>query len=189
MALSAERKTTPRGISILPSAIFPPLRYHAVGPGLRLLWRQDWISTRRRVPGAVLLAPGARLVYLTGAMRVVSQQTVGRWILFPEMGTGARSAMAGPVYHFDSGNRSSRKFPAEFDGAWFVYEWERGWIRTLRLDAVGRLRKIEPFAPELKWKRPISMAFGPDGALYVIDWGTAWFNNTDAQLVRVDSGE
>jgi cytochrome c len=30
------------------------------------------------------------------------------------------------------------------------------------------------------------MAFGPDGALYVIQWGTAWYNNKDSELARID---
>lgn len=105
---------------------------------------------------------------------------------FPEMGSGARSAMAGPVYHFDAKVNSTRKFPAEFDNALFIFEWERGWIRTVRLNAEGRLEKIQPFLPQLKFKRPISMSFGPDGALYLIEWGSAWYNNKDAQVVRLE---
>jgi cytochrome c len=38
----------------------------------------------------------------------------------------------------------------------------------------------------MKFKRPISMSFGPDGALYLIDWGSAWYNNQDAQVVRIE---
>ena len=105
---------------------------------------------------------------------------------FPEMGSGARSAMAGPIYHFDPKLKSERKFPREFDGALFIFEWERNWICTVRLKSDGALEKIEPFAPAIKVKRPISMAFGTDGALYVIEWGSAWYNNKDAQLVRIE---
>lgn len=105
---------------------------------------------------------------------------------FPEMGSGPRSAMAGPVYHFDSTLTSMRKFPAEFDNALFLYEWERNWIRTARLDPTGRLEAIQPFLAEWKFKRPISMSFGPDGALYLIEWGSAWYNNKDSQVVRIE---
>ena len=105
---------------------------------------------------------------------------------FPEMGSGARSAMAGPVYHFDAALNSPRKFPADFDNALFIFEWERGWIRTVRLNAEGQLEKIQSFLPQVKFKRPIAMSFGPDGALYLIEWGTAWYNNKDAQVVRID---
>lgn len=105
---------------------------------------------------------------------------------FPEMGSGPRSAMAGPVYHYDETLRSERKFPREFDRALWVFEWERSWIRVVHLSPEGRLQRIEPFAPEIRVKRPISMSFGPDGALYLIEWGSAWYHNTDAQLVRID---
>lgn len=106
---------------------------------------------------------------------------------FPLMGSGARSAMAGPIYHFNPHLDAAGKFPKAFDKALFVYEWERSWIRVVRLDEQGNLQSISPFAPELSLKRPIAMGFGPEGALYVIEWGTAWYNNKDAQLVRIES--
>ncbi|HUS35986.1 MAG TPA: PQQ-dependent sugar dehydrogenase [Verrucomicrobiae bacterium] len=105
---------------------------------------------------------------------------------FPDLGSGARSAMAGPVYHFDASSSSARKFPREYDGSLFIFEWERNWIGEVRLDSEGRLQKLRLFAPEIKVKRPISMAFGPDGALYVIQWGSAWYNNKDSELIRIE---
>jgi cytochrome c len=105
---------------------------------------------------------------------------------FPELGSGARSAMAGPVYHFDPALRSNRKFPAEYDNSLFIFDWERSWIKEVRLDPEGRLQKIRRFLGHIQVKRPISMAFGPDGALYLIQWGTAWYNNKDAQVVRIE---
>ncbi|HAM73909.1 MAG TPA: glycosyl hydrolase [Verrucomicrobiales bacterium] len=104
---------------------------------------------------------------------------------FPQMGSGARSAMAGPIYHYEPELASARKFPREFDGRLFLFEWERGWIKTAQLSKEGHLERLDPFLPDLTFKRPISMSFGPDGALYLIEWGTAWYNNTDAQIVRV----
>jgi len=94
--------------------------------------------------------------------------------------------MAGPVYHFDPNLRSKRKLPARFDNSLFIFEWERSWIKEVRLDAEGRLEKTLPFMPQTKFRRPISMAAGPDGALYLIEWGTAWYNNKDSQLVRIE---
>jgi cytochrome c len=94
--------------------------------------------------------------------------------------------MAGPVYRFDAELKSVRKFPAECDGALFIFDWERSWIGEARLDSEGRLQKLRTFAPEIKVKRPISMAFGPDGAMYAIQWGSAWYNNKDSELVRIE---
>ncbi len=105
---------------------------------------------------------------------------------FAELGSGARSAMAGPVYHFQPDSQSAHKFPKEFDGWLFIYEWERGWINTVRLSDSGALHEIRPFLPETKFKRPISMEFGPDGALYLIEWGSAWYNNKDSEVSRIE---
>jgi cytochrome c len=105
---------------------------------------------------------------------------------FPEMGSGARSAMAGPVYHFDRNLKSSRKLPESLDNAWFVFEWERGWIKTVHFDSEGKIAGIHPFMAGTKFKRPISLDVGSDGALYLIEWGTAWYNNKDSQLVRLE---
>jgi len=105
---------------------------------------------------------------------------------FPQLGSGARSAMAGPVYHFDTELKSDRKLPRYYDGALFIFDWERGWIKEVRLDGEGHLREIRPFLPSMNFKRPISMSVGPDGALYLIEWGTAWYNNKDSQMVRME---
>jgi cytochrome c len=105
---------------------------------------------------------------------------------FPELGSGARSAMAGPVYHFDASVKSERKFPAEYECMLFIFDWERSWIKIVEFDREGGLKAIRPFPGQMKFKRPISMSFGPDGALYLIEWGSAWYNNQDAQVVRIE---
>lgn len=107
-----------------------------------------------------------------------------RW---PELGSGARSAMAGPVYHFDPALKSERKLPAEFDGAVFLFEWERGWIKAAWLDGAGHLRALKPFMEGVKFKRPICLKLGPDGALYLLEWGSNWSDNHDAALVRLEA--
>lgn len=110
----------------------------------------------------------------------------GPSIRFPETGSGARSAMAGPVYRFDAASDSPRKFPESYDGSLFIFEWERNWINEVRLSPNGAFEKMRRFAPSIGLKRPISLAFGPDGALYILEWGSAWYNNKDSQLVRID---
>lgn len=105
---------------------------------------------------------------------------------FPELGSGARSAMAGPIYRFDSHTDSARRFPRDYDGLLFIFEWERGWIKTVRLSESGGLQEIRAFLPDVKFKRPISMQFGPDGALYLIEWGSAWYNNKDSEISRIE---
>ena len=51
----------------------------------------------------------------------------------------------------------------------------------------GSVLKINTFAPGLPLLRPIDMKVGPDGALYMIEFGAAMQGgNTDSQIVRVD---
>jgi len=45
---------------------------------------------------------------------------------------------------------------------------------------------LEPFMPDHSFIRPIDMEFGPDGALYLIEYGTTWGKNENAKLVRID---
>ena len=105
-----------------------------------------------------------------------------RW---PGVGSGARSAMAGPVYHYDPALASPRKLPAEWDGGVFLFDWERGWIQAAWLDDSGKVTALKRLLPETKFKRPICLKLGPDGALYLLEWGSNWADNRDAALVRL----
>ncbi len=105
---------------------------------------------------------------------------------FPELGTGGRTACAGPVYDYDNASRSTTKFPPAFDRTLFIYEWSRNWIKAVHLDEDSRISKIEPFLPDHQFVRPIDMEFGPDGSLYLLEYGETWGVNQDARLVRID---
>jgi cytochrome c len=101
---------------------------------------------------------------------------------FPTVGSGGRTIMAGPVYHFDATNPSPIKLPEALDGRLFIYEWMRNWIQTVKLDTTGP--ELEPFLPTWTLRRPIDMKIGPDGALYFIEYGDQWWENNDSRIVR-----
>ncbi len=102
---------------------------------------------------------------------------------FPTLGSGGRSIMAGPVYHFDPQNPSPIKLPEALDNRLFIYEWMRNWIQTVKLGTAGP--EIEPFLPGWNLRRPIDMKIGNDGALYMIEYGDQWWENNDSRIVRV----
>jgi cytochrome c len=102
---------------------------------------------------------------------------------FPTLGSGGRSIMAGPVYHFDAANRSPNKLPEALDGRLFIYEWMRNWIQTVKLGTPGP--EIEPFVPMMTMRRPIDMKLGRDGALYLIEYGDKWWENADSRIARI----
>ncbi|MFM7922394.1 MAG: PKD domain-containing protein, partial [Planctomycetaceae bacterium] len=78
------------------------------------------------------------------------------------------------------------KFPAELNHTLLIYEWTRNWIKLVQLDDQDRIVKIEPFMPQQKFVRPIDMQFGPEGSLYLLEYGETWGVNADARLVRID---
>ncbi len=106
---------------------------------------------------------------------------------FPELPEGAgRSAFAGDVYHYEEGSLGDGQFPEYYDDAVFVMEWSRKWIGALRLDENGDYESFEPFMPSTLFRSPHDMEFGPDGAMYLIEWGND-FNYAGAN-VNPDSG-
>lgn len=105
---------------------------------------------------------------------------------FPQVGTGGRTAMAGPVYYTDL-YPSKTRLPDYFNKKLFIYEWIRGWIKVVTLRENGEFDKMEPFMAGTKWNAPVDMEIGPDGAIYVLEYGNGWFSkNPDAGLVRID---
>ena len=105
---------------------------------------------------------------------------------FPEVGTGGRNAMAGPVYYPDLYPDSTR-LPDYYNGKLIIYEWMRGWMKAVTMTPSGDFDKMEPFAPGVKMNSVIDMEVGPDGRIYLLEYGTGWFTkNPDAGLARID---
>lgn len=105
---------------------------------------------------------------------------------FPQVGTGGRNAMAGPVYYATFFPKETR-YPEYYDGKLFIYDWIRGWIRAVTLLPNGDFDKMEPFMEGAKFNNPIDMEVGRDGRLYVLEYGSGWFSkNDDAGIARLD---
>ncbi|MBB5906356.1 ThuA domain-containing protein [Actinoalloteichus hymeniacidonis] len=105
----------------------------------------------------------------------------------PEFGTGGESPMGGPVYRYDSELDVDTKFPEFFDGKNFAYEWDRGWIKTIEVGEEGEPGAIEPFFDSMELTRPMNIEFGPDGSLYVLDYGSGYFGGAeDSAVYRID---
>jgi cytochrome c len=105
---------------------------------------------------------------------------------FPELGSGGRNAMAGPVYYTDMYPAATR-YPDYFNGKLFIYEWIRGWIKVVTLQPNGDFEQMESFVPHTVLHNCIDMEAGPDGRLYLLEYGTGWFQkNADAGLYRID---
>ncbi|MEU6123951.1 ThuA domain-containing protein [Streptomyces sp. NPDC047123] len=124
---------------------------------------------------------------------------------FPELGTGGGGPMSGPVYDYDADNPYKTKFPEYFEGKWLTYELTRQWFKAFSVQEkdqefgdprfppakAGDLQSINPVFPEMKWNQPFDADFGPDGALYVIDFGLGsgtgrGGSNEGAGIYRID---
>ncbi|QIZ02082.2 PQQ-dependent sugar dehydrogenase [Streptomyces sp. S1D4-11] len=104
----------------------------------------------------------------------------------PEFGSGSESPMGGPVYHYDATLDSPVKFPQAYDGNFFAGEFGRRWIKRIASDSAGTVQSIN----SVPWTgtQVMDMAFGPDGALYVLDYGTAWFGGDEnSGLYRIEN--
>ena len=106
---------------------------------------------------------------------------------FPLVGTGGRNAMAGPVFYRADFKSAARPWPAYFDKKLIIYEWMRGWMMAVTMNEAGDYVSMEPIMPSYKFSNPMDMEFSPDGDLYMLEYGTGWFQgNDDARLVRLE---
>lgn len=105
---------------------------------------------------------------------------------FPQVGNGGRNAEAGPVYYSSMFPQETR-YPDYYDGKLFIYDWIRGWVMLVSMQPNGDFDKMEPFISNLKLAAPIDMEVGPDGKIYVLEYGSGWFSkNPDAAVARFD---
>ncbi|SMC61920.1 Glucose/arabinose dehydrogenase, beta-propeller fold [Kibdelosporangium aridum] len=103
----------------------------------------------------------------------------------PEFGGGSESPMGAPVYRFDPNLQSSVKFPQSLDGHVFATEFGRRWIKDIEVLSNGDRGTIQPFP----WSgtQIMDAQFGPDGALYILDYGTGWFQgDANSAVYRIE---
>lgn len=105
---------------------------------------------------------------------------------FPQLGTGGRNAMAGPVYHSEYYPEETR-YPDYYNNKLFIYDWIRGWIKGVSMKENGDYDSMEPFMAGTNFAAPMDIEVGPDGRFYILEYGKGWFmKNPDAALSRID---
>ncbi len=105
----------------------------------------------------------------------------------PEFGAipkgSGRTAMSGVLYRPTGKGGDLASY---LDGKLIWMDWQRSWIYETTVDDKGRAVKLNRFVPELKIQRPIDMQVGPDGALYILEWGEKYpGNNPDARISKL----
>ncbi len=105
---------------------------------------------------------------------------------FAGLESGGRNAMAGPTY-YAADYTSDQQLPIAYDEKVFIYDWMRGWIKAVTLNEDGSYQRMEPFAPDIQLNNLIDMELGPNGQLYLLEYGTGWFvQNDDSGLSVID---
>jgi cytochrome c len=106
---------------------------------------------------------------------------------YPLVGSGARCAVGGPVFHRSNFKSAKRPFPGYFEGKWIVADLSRGWLMTISMKENGDYKSMEKFLPTYQPIEPIDIKFGPNGDLYILEYGSNWFRKSDnSKLVRIE---
>jgi cytochrome c len=106
---------------------------------------------------------------------------------FPLVEAGGNSAVGGPIFHAADFSNAPRPFPSYYEGKWFITDWVRGWINVVTIDNDGKYIGMERFLPDTKLRGPIDMKFGPNGDLYILEYGNGYFkDNPEAELIRIE---
>ena len=129
----------------------------------------------------------------TGAQELPPAQNAFIWYPygaskeFPLVGQGGRNAMAGPVFYHADFPENEKRYPEYYDGKLFTYDWMRGWIMAVTMNEEGQFERMERFLPSFEFNNPIDMILGPDGDIWLLEYGTIWFSdNPDARLVHLE---
>jgi len=106
---------------------------------------------------------------------------------FPLVGSSGRSATGGPVFRKADFANAKRPFPDYFEGKWLITDFMRGWLMAVTLDENQNYKSMEQILPNENFSSAIDMKFGPDGDLYVLEYGSAWFRgNANSKLLRIE---
>ena len=119
------------------------------------------------------------------------------------LGSGGRTACAGPVFHYRAEFEDTEGFPEHWDNSLLFWDWQRPFMKWARLDSDSNLMGIESFTDAVilrndgkalegpdevgrfQIQRPVDAQFGPDGCLYLLDYGRTWGPNEDSQLIKI----
>jgi cytochrome c len=128
----------------------------------------------------------------SGAVELPPSQPAFIWypqspaVDFPLLGSGSNSAVGGPIYHRSDFDDPERPFPEYYEGKWLITDWTRGWIMAVTMDENGNFASMEQFLPKMELRGPIDMDFGPEGDLYLLEYGRGPYQrNPEAQLVKI----
>ncbi|GLW06468.1 glycosyl hydrolase [Microtetraspora sp. NBRC 13810] len=104
---------------------------------------------------------------------------------------GCGSPNHAEVYHYDPDLNSAVKWPEYYDDTLLISEYCRNWIKEVQFGggdpATAAPTAIEPVLAGMNLVHPIDMEFGPDGSLYLLEYGSGYFSGAaDAGLYKIN---
>ncbi|WP_225335354.1 family 16 glycoside hydrolase [Halomicrobium urmianum] len=91
---------------------------------------------------------------------------------FPDFEGGAPMGL--PVYEHQDSHGENALPERFFDGKQIIGEWGQQWIRYVSYDEEGDVEEINEFMPDTDFLSPMDMTVGPDGTLYLLEWGDGY---------------
>jgi glucose/arabinose dehydrogenase len=103
---------------------------------------------------------------------------------WPELGEiGGRTSMGGVVYRYDGDGRF--RLPDAYQGKFFHLEWSRDLIDTLPVGESGELDTTQMTKVLSDLHHPMDAEVGPDGAVYLAEYGRGFYLNSDSRISRI----
>ncbi|CAM4230433.1 malectin domain-containing carbohydrate-binding protein [Zobellia roscoffensis] len=102
------------------------------------------------------------------------------------------SIFSGPRYYHNASLTDQQRLPIEFDGVLFYYNFNNSKVYAVKMDANGTVISTEQLAPSVfptgSKDGYIDMEIGPDGHMYILEYGVGCCKDGDGsgRLVRVD---
>jgi cytochrome c len=98
--------------------------------------------------------------------------------------------MTSGTYRFAPALTPGRQWPAYWDGSVVLADWNNGRLFAVQLAESGGGGSgwvgVTRMLTGMSFFRPHRLKFGPDGALYLIDWGKSWSGTDSAGVYRID---
>jgi len=84
--------------------------------------------------------------------------------------------ITGPIYLYDGDLNSPVKLPPHFNRKWFVTDYTSSQVNVMTLDSAGNnVTAVQRIFANHTFNGPVDFRQGPDGALYVVNYGPANF--------------